>query len=64
MCMQCEVYGLPPQTVDIKYFPDRDSALAYAKKKEFEYNTRKLTLALHSVGLLDLNKDLFSFPGA
>ena len=59
MCMQCEAYGVPAVTVGIRSFATRDEALKYAIAKEHMYNTTKMLMVLHGVGILDLNADAF-----
>ena len=56
MCMQCEVAGIPPATVGMRTFEKLSDALAYANHKAWVYDAKKIVLALHSMGIVDLNE--------
>lgn len=56
MCMQCETVGIPPSTVGMKTFESLGEALKYANHKAWVYDAKKIVVALHSMGVVDLNK--------
>ena len=56
MCMQCEVAGMPPSTVSMSTFATLGEALKYANHKAWVYDAKKIVLALHSMGIVDLNE--------